>query len=463
MLYTDDKQHLGITDTHIVFQDEKGGLFFVDWRDVSDVFPVRTEGGLRVEAGKVTAVVEDVVAYHEPFELWLFPDTWRDKLLSQWLDFFVQIIQQRGEVVIDDNDTTAQDQTLQGSLYPYDPTKVDVRIDTKYLSIKEFTITRYKEGKVIIPKFQRKFVWRLEQMSWFVESVLLNFPIHPLYVNQNVEGKYVVIDGLQRTTTLRRFLNNEFALRGLKALPKFNGCYFRDLIADNPIYQTQIEDHTLTIHVIPSSVPIQVVYDIFYRINAGGSPLSRQEIRNCIFQGAVTTLLDDLAEQPVFKQAIGYGISDKRMKDREAIMRYLAFKIQDYEKDYRGDMSDFVEEAMRKINIMGLKQETDKIEALKQDFERVMRLAYDFFGNRNFRFPTADTRGNINIAMLESIAYFFSLQSDEYLILHKQKIQENFNVLLKDELYKDAVRFSTGDRTRVRNRFEQVQKILGNV
>lgn len=100
--------------------------------------------------------------------------------------------------------------------------------------------------------------------------------------------------------------------------------------------------------MIPYSASSKVVYDIFERVNTGGTQLNRQEIRNCIFAGKATKLLKKLSEQEYFKQAIDYGFSPKRMKDRELILRYLAFKIFDDNEDYQGDMSDFIEEAMKK-------------------------------------------------------------------------------------------------------------------
>jgi hypothetical protein len=149
------------------------------------------------------------------------------------------------------------------------------------------------------------------------------------------------------------------------------------------------------------------------------------------------------------------------MKDREAILRYLSFQIFSYEHGYEGDMRVFVEDAMREIN----KMSDDQISDLKTDFLRVMRLTYEFFGARNFRLPLKGrtTGGRINIAVLESIGFFFSKQSDDFLHKHKREIIDNFNHLLEDDDYLDAVQRSTGDTNRVLKRFRLAQKILGAV
>jgi hypothetical protein len=152
------------------------------------------------------------------------------------------------------------------------------------------------------------------------------------------------------------------------------------------------------------------------------------------------------------------------MKDREAILRYLAFKIFDYEKDYFGDMSDFLEKAMKKLNQM----DDENIEILKKDFERVMKLTINFFGKNNFRLFNTDKNGNrqkgrINIALMESVAYFFSIQNDQFLILHQDQIKVNFERLLKNTEYLDAIRSATSGKAKVTARFNIAQKILGDI
>lgn len=360
------------------------------------------------------------------------------------------------EVIVTDEDTQQEEQTSKGGLYPYDATKIDIDIREDPMTVYEL-MRKYKRGSLIInPDYQRNLVWKRQQKSQFIESILLNFPLPPFYLNQNILGKYIVVDGLQRISAMHEYTTDQFSLKGLEVLKHLNDKKFSEL-PDR--LQAKIEDKKLNLYIIKPSVPIEVVYDIFYRINTGGTQLNRQEIRNGIFIGKSTELLKELSETDYFKAAIGEGISPKRMKDREAVLRYLAFKIFDYQSEYKGNMSEFVEESMRKINLM----EETAIEKLKEDFERVMKKTYDFFGERNFRLPTEQTKGRINIAMLESIAYFFSKQTNDFLQKHRTKIIENFDTLLKDETYLEAIKTSTGDKTKVFNRFQQAEKILGNV
>ena len=261
---------------------------------------------------------------------------------------------------------------------------------------------------------------------------------------------------MQRTTTLVDFVKDQFALSELKLLKDLNGCKFSDL---KPQEQARIEDRKLLIYVIKPSVPLPMVYDIFHRINTGGTQLTRQEIRNCFYIGKATRLLKELSEKDYFRRAIDNGISSKRMKDREAILRYLAFKIQDYKVDYKNDMDAFLGDAMQKINQMS----AEEIENLKIDFERVMRRTYEFFGKNNFRLPTSSGRGRISIALMEAVSYFFSKKSDHFLDKYEQIIKVNFQHLLENTEFTNTVRFATGDKRRVIERFTLAQQMLGGV
>ncbi len=366
---------------------------------------------------------------------------------------------QDSKVIVTDEDTAEEEKDDNGGLYPYDPTKADIDIREDPQTVFEL-MRKYDTGKLIIdPDFQRNIVWKLEQKSQFIESVILNFPLPPWYVNQTVNGKYIIVDGLQRTSALHEFVNDKFRLTGLEAFTKLNGYNFSDLKQLPGDYQTKIEDKKLNIYFIKPSVPIKVVYDIFNRINTGGTKIERQEVRNCIFSGKSTKLIKELSEKDYFRKSIDHGISPKRMKDREVILRYLAFKIFNYHEDYQGDLSEFVENAMRRIN----KMSDDKIEELKKDFERVMIFTFDFFGKKNFRLPSRGSRGMINIAIFESVSYFFSLRSDDFLKENQQTIRDNFTKLLENQEYLDAIKSATSSKAKVISRFKLAQEILGSV
>lgn len=359
-------------------------------------------------------------------------------------------------IIENDEDTDIYEN---GSKYPYKmPEEVDIKEQPH--TIFEW-MRKYERGQLITdPEFQRNLVWKPEQKSKFIESILLNIPLPLFYVNQDLQGKYIIVDGLQRTTTLADFIleknnNRRFSLEGLEVLEQLNGCFFSDLSRE---LQTRIEDRKILVYIIRPSVPLPMVYDIFHRINTGGTQLTRQEIRNCLYLGPATKLLKELAQKDYFRLAIDYGISPKRMKDREAVLRYLAFQILDYENQYR-DMDTFLADALKKLNRLS----ENEISLLESNFERVMKKSYEFFGRLNFRLPTNSTRGRINIAVLESVGNFFSKTSDEYLSTNEEQIKNNYRELLINPNFLDAVQFATGDRRRVLARFELAQNILKEV
>lgn len=358
------------------------------------------------------------------------------------------------EIIETDVDTQIEDQN-DGGLYPYDPAYENIEIGEDPFSVFEY-LRQLDKGKIAIqPDFQRNQVWNKNQKSKFIESIILNFPLPPIYLNETKESTYIVIDGLQRSTALKEFYKGEFALQGLEALPKYNGSRFKDL---PEALQSKFEDKKLTIFVLKPSTPMVVIYDLFNRINTGGTQLNRQEVRNCIFIGKSTQLLRELSEQVYFKRAIDWGVKDTRMKDREVVLRYLAFRWFDYRNEYAGDMSDYVESAMKRIN----KTEDDRIEEMKQDFERVMSLSYEIWGNKNFRIPTEQTRGTINTAILESVCNYLSLTSEDHIERNKDIIRSNYNTLIGDPIYFDAVTRSTGNKAKVIDRFRLSHEILNS-
>jgi uncharacterized protein with ParB-like and HNH nuclease domain len=139
--------------------------------------------------------------------------------------------------------TEEQDLEEEDGLYPYDPTKEDIGFREETQSVYDLVIRKWDRGLVKIdPEFQRNFVWKPREMSQFIESILLNFPIPPLYLNQNVKGELIVVDGRQRLTTLRKFLKNEFKLEGLNVLKHLNGRNFEDLAVLGNGFQAKIEN-----------------------------------------------------------------------------------------------------------------------------------------------------------------------------------------------------------------------------
>lgn len=365
-------------------------------------------------------------------------------------------IQLQDQIVSSDSDTDKlEEDSNPNGLYPYDPSYTSIDIEELPFSIFEYLRQMKKDRIIINPEFQRNQVWKQEQKSRFIESVILNFPLPPIYLNQNKENKYIVIDGLQRTTALSEFFDDKFALSSLEALPSYNGKRFSDL---SEILQSKLENKKLTIFSLKPSTPLVVIYDLFKRINTGGTQLNRQEIRNCIFIGKSTRLLKKLASLDVFRKVTDYGVSPKRMKDREVVLRYLSFRWGNPDNMYEGDMSKFLEGVMTDIN----KKTDAQIQEIENDFVRVMDWVRRIWGNRCFRIPTDKTRGVVNMAVLESVCCFISYSSDEFLLANKDDIYSRYEALIADSAYRDAVTRTTASKSSVANRFRLAHEILSS-
>lgn len=357
--------------------------------------------------------------------------------------------------------------TYETDTQTFDPLKQDIDPIQDKWSVYDH-IRKLKQGRLIIEniEFQRKFVWDIAKQSRFIESILMGFPIPPFYLNAQPDGAYIIIDGLQRTTTLNRFLNNEFPLTKLQSLKKLEGLTFSKLPNALPMaLQAKIEDKGLNVYILKATTPPRVIYELFDRINTGGTQLTRQEVRNGIFIGKSTRLLKEIAHDKVFVNATDDGVGQSRMKDEEMVLRYIAFKLQGYQS-YKDDLSPFVELAMAMMNDM-----TDKeLEKLKIDTKRVFEWSLKLFKKQNFRIPLyeengklKERRGAINVSVLESICYVLSNCSDEFLIKNQERIRENYYELTKNRLYLESVKTSTGNIKKVLNRFQLAQEILTKI
>ena len=373
-----------------------------------------------------------------------------------WIERLGIVRVENGKYILNDGEIEFDDDAKDG-IYPIDiEDTIDIK-DDKF-SVFEY-IRKVNDGKIVMnPDFQRNEVWTIEQKSQLVESTMLEIPIPAFYMKKDAQGRLIVVDGLQRTLALRDFLNDSFRLYGLNALNKVNGYTCSEMRKDEKLSNliTRVEDRQLLFYVISKDTPMSIVYDIFNRINTGGTKLERQEIRNCIFIGHSTRLLKELSGEIAFKEAIDGGISAKRMKDREAALRCIAFTILDYKKTYARSMDEFLERAMREINKLSLVE----VEDIKKRFLSIMKQTLHVFGMANFRIPSDYTRGRINIAVMETIYYVFYKKAELGQTIDNNLMRQSFQTLLIDSEYLDAVRNSTGSPYKVTTRFELARKIF---
>lgn len=344
----------------------------------------------------------------------------------------------------------AEQEVLELGAFPID----SLMIRTESRSVFE-VCRRIDSGMYIMdPDFQRDFIWDPQRQSKLVESAILRVPLPVFYLAETRTGKVVVVDGLQRLTTFHRYLNDQFALRGLQFAKELNGKKFSKL---PPILKNRMEDMPLTLYLIDSGVPEEAKYEIFERVN-GGVPLTRQQMRNCLFVGEATRWLGKMAKDDTFLHATGRSLNWKTMRDRECINRFVGFYRNGVEK-YDGKMERFLNETLREMNSQ-LKDED--YEKMTTSFQRSMRNNGILFGTHSFRKSLADhgDRSIINIALFDVYSVIFAGVDETIVSERREPIANACRQLLQNPEFDDAISRSTNSTRNVTLRFKLARETL---
>ena len=341
---------------------------------------------------------------------------------------------------------------------PFDPARI--RVETKPMVI-SLLMDRIKNKEIdLTPGFQRKGgIWSLKAKSQLIESLLIRIPLPAFYMDGSDESKWLVVDGLQRLSTLKSFvIDRTLQLTGLEFLNECKGKKFDQLPRN---LQRRILETQVTVFLIQENTPPEVKFNIFKRINTGGLPLSSQEIRHALHQGKACTLLQVLAECEEFGTATRHGIRDDRMGDRECVLRLLAFMRTPY-LDYKFyNLDAFLNKCMIELNQL---PDAD-LQDLDKRFRRAMVDCYRIFGDQAFRKQKRGTprRYPINRALFEIWSANIEPLSPEdvdRLQAKSPELQERFLSLLDDTSFAAAISYGTGDPQKVRLRFSRIAEII---
>lgn len=325
---------------------------------------------------------------------------------------------------------------------PYNPDEIKVRREG--FSVFEINRMMSEQNDIDLnPDFQRNLVWDNSRKSALIESILLGIPIPVFYFAESKSGKYHVVDGLQRLSTIKQFMNNEFPLKKLEHLQ--NDCEGKYYKEDASIPKTigkslerkhtrRVENAQLIVNVIESASPQKVKYDIFKRLNTGGRPLNSQEVRNCVAEDHVRLFLKLLANSKEFLLATGESVSDNRMDAQELGLRFTAFRLSDeLDLDYTGDMNSFLDDTLDLIN--GLSNH--ELLRVVNDFKKSMSINYHLFKEYSFRkclsehFLPGARKQNINKALFVSYS-LAAIEYDEKTIMSKIPAGSFAKILAKE-------------------------------
>lgn len=313
----------------------------------------------------------------------------------------------------------------------------------------------YQNGRLVVdPEWQRQYVWDKKRASKLIESVLSDIPIPVIYLAKTAEGKYEVIDGLQRLTSVFTYFQNEYPLTGLELHREAEGKSFRDL---SPSLQSKLEDATLRTFELQPQTAKDLMFIIFERLNTGGKPLNDMEIRNCLFRGSLNDLLKRLARDPDFIASVNQRNLSKRMDDRALVLRYLAFYERTYTKARFG-LKRFLNEFFDTYR----NASDEKLKEFEKAFRKSMRAAVTVFGEHGFRIRKTATRGGdvwstrLNASVFQIVAVSFADPAYDLgqITRRADAILEAYTDLVStDERWVDCVKAATGDYNRIEYAF----------
>lgn len=317
-----------------------------------------------------------------------------------------------------------QDEDVEEIAPTFDPTKINVYIQQSTLVT---LIGRMRNQEIDMnPDFQRNGdLWSEIAMSRLIESILIRFPLPSFCFDCTDENNWVIVDGLQRLSSIKRFVldkDHPLKLKGLEFLKELEGKTYFEI---GRMYQRRIDECTITSIQINPGTPKEVKYSIFKRINTGGLILNAQEIRNAIAGEKSRLFLNKLSETPSLISIFGEG-AKKRMGTQELVLRFVAFYLKDF-GECRKDIRAFLDDAMSDIEAL-----TDaSLEAISRKFRITIAACYSIFGNMAFvKRNTAHTTRQKNTALYEvwmTELAKCSLEEIETLIKNKRYLKKLFD------------------------------------
>lgn len=325
-------------------------------------------------------------------------------------------------------------------------------------------INRIKHDEIENPSFQRNSdLWNPKQMSRLIESILLKLPLPIFYFDVSNSEQWLIVDGLQRISTIRRFfVDKNLKLNNLEFLTELNGKKYDDL---DRSFQRTIDDTEFVTYQIEAQTPKKVRYSIFNRINTGGLSLNAQEIRQALNQqGHGVDFLKNVCEDKTFKDIV--NVSNKRMLDRELVLRFIAFKLINYKEFKFNNMAEFLDEAMERLDAIS---DTTVLDSLKNELINTLIFSEKILGkNHRFSRSIADNKKTktLNRSLFDAIMVSFNeLEEKNCLLENTEVFIKEFKDLLLDEQseFVRSITEGTSSRQAIEIRLDIMRHLIGGV
>ena len=341
------------------------------------------------------------------------------------------------------------------------------------LSFREL-IARYDDNELVKPELQRHYVWDRVEASRFIDSVLLGLPVPSIFLAKTKDEKLLIIDGYQRLMTVRDFVkgvfsddNSQFALSNSKKIhDRWRGKTFAQLDE-----QDKRKIRNTTIHAIifmqqhPSPGDTSL-YQIFERINTSGRSLLPQEIRNCVYQGPLNSLLIELNEQSKWRELLNSPKRDHRMRDLELILRFFALSdgplLKNQDAPYNISLKKYLNEYMGEHNTAA------DVDKLKRKFVKTIDFVHSAFGSSAFHnvSPSDSTKllANISSTVFDSIMIgsWLLLESEEGTDKSSERYQRTKLSKLADQDFQKILSQETMRSANIRRRANEMFWALQN-
>ena len=296
--------------------------------------------------------------------------------------------------------------------------------DAYQMSIGEI-VNMYQDKEIVIaPEFQRLFRWEIGQKSKLIESLLLGIPLPSIFVFEREDGKWELIDGLQRLSTILEFMGmlkfpdgniaKPSILEATKYLPSLHNVVWEpsELISDVPLDDQIPLDNSRRLAIKRSRISVEILkrtsdqktkFDLFQRLNSGGTVANEQEVRNCMMlmiNPEYFRAIKDSAEQDSFLKVVSVS-EDQKEKQRhlEIAVRFIVHTLREY--DGKLDVNEFIDE-----NIISLIDGEDGSGAAKL-IDDTFTLLNEVAGEQTLRRYNAESssfQGRVTLTAIEAIA-----------------------------------------------------------